>query len=124
VVQSEASLLDAVEHLATAERQGDVAAIAQLLAVDYLGHDPAGRSQDRASVLRAYADGGALLTTVQLSELQARIVGEIGLVTGVSWMQGRQGLEHVNLRLRFLEVYAWRDERWQLVAAQNTRLPW
>jgi ketosteroid isomerase-like protein len=83
-----------------------------------------GRSQDRASVLRAYADGGARLATVQLSELQARMIGEIGLLTGVSSIQGRQGTEPVHLRLRFLEVYAWREERWQLVAAQNTRLPW
>lgn len=123
-VKSETSLLDAAHHLAAAEHQGDVATIEQLLAADYQGHDPVGRPQDRAGVLRAYTDGGLRLTNVQLSELQARIIGETGLVTGISSLQGQQGAEHFHFQLRFLEVYAWRADRWELVASQNTRLPW
>ena len=123
-MKSEASLLDAVQRLATAERQGDVATLEQLLAADYEGHDPAGRRQDRAGVLRAYTDSGARLTRVQLSELEARIIGETGLVTGISSMQGQEGAEHFTFRLRFLEVYVWREAHWELVASQNTRLPW
>jgi ketosteroid isomerase-like protein len=123
-VKSEASLLDAARQLLAAERQGDVASIERLLAADYRGYDPAGRQQDRAGVLRAYADGGVRLTNVQLNGLQARIIGETGLVTGISSVQGSQGDEHFDFRLRFLDVYAWRDDRWELVASQNTRLAW
>ena len=123
-VKSETSLLDAAQHLAAAEHQGDVATIAQLLATDYQGYDPVGRLQDRTEVLRAYTDGGVHLTSVQLSELQARIIGETGLVTGISALQGHQGAEHFNFQIRFLEVYAWRVDRWELVASQNTQLPW
>lgn len=118
------SLLDAAQQLAAAERQGDVVALGQLLAADYQGHDQVGRTQDRTGVLRAYADGEIRLTQVELSELQARIIGELGLVTGISALQGEQGAEQFHFQLRFLQVYLWQADRWVLVASQNTRLPW
>ena len=117
------SLLAAAQRLAEAERHGDVRALEELIGPDYSGYDPAGRHQDRAGVLRAYADGGVRLTTLAQSELRARVVGEAGLVTGVSEFQGHQGDERFDFRLRFLDVYAWRDARWQLIGSQDTRLP-
>jgi ketosteroid isomerase-like protein len=122
-LNSEPSLLDAAERLAEAERQGDIPALEQLLAPDYHGYDPAGRPQDRAGVLRSYSDGGVRLTTLRQSELQARILGNTGVVAGINEIQGQQGTERFYIRLRFLDVYALRDGRWQLVASQDTRLP-
>jgi ketosteroid isomerase-like protein len=122
-VSSEATLRDAAERLAQAEQKGDVPALEQLLATDYQGYDPSGRSQDRASVLRGYAEGGGVrVTTLLQSDLRVRVVGDAGLVAGINVLRGQQGHEHFDLRLRFLDVYAWRDGRWQLVASQDTRL--
>jgi ketosteroid isomerase-like protein len=122
-LSSEASLLDAAERLAQAEGKGDIPALEQLLAADYQGYDPSGRSQDRAGVLRGYAQGGVRVTILRQSELRVRVLGDTGLVAGINVMRGQQGPEHFDLRLRFLDVYAWRDGRWQLVASQDTRLP-
>jgi ketosteroid isomerase-like protein len=122
-VSSEASLLEAAGRLAEAERRGDVQALEQLVAADYLGYDPAGRAQDRSRITRAYADGAVRITTLGQRDLHARVVGEAGLVTGVSAFRGRQGEESFDFTLRFLDVYAWRDGRWQLIASQDTRLP-
>jgi ketosteroid isomerase-like protein len=122
-VSSEASLLDTAERLAQAEQKGDIPVLEQLLAPDYQGYDPSGRSQDRAGVLRGYADGGVRMTTLRQSELRVRVLGDTGLVAGINVLRGQQGIEHFDLRLRFLDVYAWRDGRWQLVASQDTRLP-
>jgi hypothetical protein len=116
-------LLDTVQRLAEAERQGDLHTLEELVGSDYRGYDPAGRPQDRPSVLRAYADGGVRVTHLGQSDLQVRVIGEAGLVQGVSAFQGKQGEEHFSFHLRFLDVYAWRDGRWQLVASQDTRLP-
>ncbi len=119
----DSSLLDAAQRLANAERQGDVPALEQLIGADYTGYDPSGRHQDRAGVLRAYGDGHVRVATLGQTELSARVVGELGLVTGVSAFRGHQGDEPFDFRLRFLDVYAWRDARWQLIASQDTRLP-
>jgi ketosteroid isomerase-like protein len=117
-------LLEAAASLAEAERHGDVQALEQLVAADYIGYDPAGRPQDRTSVARAYADGGVRITSLGQRDLQARVLGEAGVVTGVSTFRGTQGGESFDFTLRFLDVYAWREGRWQLVASQDTRLPW
>jgi ketosteroid isomerase-like protein len=123
-VSTEASLLEAARRLAEAERRGDVGALEQLLAADYVGYDPAGRAQDRTRLRRAYAEGTVRITSLAQRDLQARVLGEAGIVTGVSAFQGKQGEESFDFTLRFLDVYAWRDGRWQLVASQDTRLPW
>ncbi len=120
---ADGALLDAAQRLADAERRGDVGALEQLIGADYTGYDPAGRHQDRAGILHAYTDGRVRVATLGQSELSARVVGEVGLVTGVSAFRGKQGDEPFDFRLRFLDVYAWRDSRWQLIASQDTRLP-
>ena len=122
-MSSEASLLEAAERLAQAEAKGDIPALEQLLASDYQGYDPFGRPQDRAGVLRGYAEGGGVkVASLLQSDLRVRVLDEAGLVAGINVMVGQQGHEHFDLRLRFLDVYAWRDGRWQLVASQDTRL--
>jgi ketosteroid isomerase-like protein len=122
-MSSEVSLLATAEQLANAERNGDVRSLQEILAADYAGYDPAGRPQDRPTLARAYAEGAVRVTTLEQSHLQARVIGEVGLVTGVNKFQGRQGLEAFDFTLRFLDVYHWRDGQWQLVASQDTRLP-
>jgi hypothetical protein len=122
-LRSEASLLEAARRLAQAEREGDLPALEGLLAADYRGYDPAGRPQDRIGFLRAYADGDVHVVVLTQGELAARVIGEIGLVSGLNTLEGEEGVFRFDLRLRFLDVYAWRDERWQLVASQATSLP-
>ena len=122
-MSSEASLLETAGRLAEAERRGDVRVLEEVVAADYVGYDPAGRPQDRSGVTRAYADGGVRITTLGQRDVHARVVGETGLVTGVSAFRGKQGEESFDFTLRFLDVYAWREGRWQLIASQDTRLP-
>jgi hypothetical protein len=120
---SEASLLDAARCLAEAERRGDIEALEWLLAPEYQGYDPAGRPQDRAGVLSAYAEGRVRIERLQQSELRAKVLGNVGLVAGITALAGSQGSEDFDFRLRFLDAYVWRDRRWQLLASQDTRLP-
>jgi uncharacterized protein DUF4440 len=123
-MSSEASLLDAARRLVEAERQGDTGTLEELVAADYAGYDPAGRPQDRAGITRGYTEGTVRIAALAQRDLRARVIGEVGLVSGVSSYRGQQGEEAFDFTLRFLDVYAWRDGRWQLVASQDTRLPW
>ncbi|HET6798422.1 MAG TPA: nuclear transport factor 2 family protein [Gemmatimonadales bacterium] len=122
-MSSEASLLRAAERLAEAERTADIPALEGLLASDYQGFDPAGRSRSRDRVLQNYGEGGVRVTSLTQSQLQARILGDVGLVFGVNALQGHDGAEHFHFRLHFLDVWALRDGRWQLVASQQTLIP-
>jgi ketosteroid isomerase-like protein len=122
-LSTEAAVLQVAERLAEAERTGDVAALEQILASDYQGYDPAGRPQDRAAVLRGYGVGRVRMGGLIQSELKARVLGDAAVVAGINALQGHDGPEHFHFRLRFLDVYALRDGRWQLVASQDTLLP-
>jgi len=117
------SILETAERLAQAERSGDVATLEQILAPDYQGYDPAGRPQDRAAVLRGYGAGRVRMAGLTQTQLQARVLGDAAVVAGVNAVQGHDGPDHFHFRLRFLDVYAWREGRWQLVASQDTLLP-
>lgn len=123
-MKTDLALLQTAQDLAAAEQLGDVSALERLLAADYQGFDPAGLQHDRGHVLQAYGVDGVRLVSVQLSELQARIVGDAGIVAGISAMRGHRGPERLDFRLHFVDVYAWRDDRWQLVVSQNARLAW
>jgi hypothetical protein len=122
-LNSEASLLEAAERLAEAERTGDIGALKRLLAPDYQGYDPAGRLLDRDRVLGEFAEGKVRVKSLLQSQLKARVEGETGIVSGVNAIEGYEGPGLFHFRLRFLDVYLLRDGEWHLVASQDTLLP-
>ena len=83
---TEASLLDAATRLAGAERWGNVAVLEELLAPEYRGYDVSGQMHNRTSFLLAYAKGKMRLAALRLSQLETKVMGEVGLVAGVSEM--------------------------------------
>jgi hypothetical protein len=120
---TESALRETAARLIAAEQAGDLSTLAVILGADYRGYDPSGRTQDRERVLDSYRGGQVRFDVLAVSELTLRMLGEVGLVAGVSRLKGHAEGEHFDLRLRFLDVYVWRDGRWELVASQDTRLP-
>jgi len=121
---TESALRETAARLIAAEQAGDISILGIILGPDYRGYDPSGRPQDRESVLESYRRGQVRFEVLSVSDLTLRVLGEIGLVAGVSRLRGHTQDERFDLRLRFLDVYAWRDGRWELVASQDTQLPW
>lgn len=119
----ESALRETAARLIAAEQAGDISTLAVILGSDYRGYDPSGRLQDRNTVLESYRPGNVGFDLLTVSDLALRILGDVGLVAGVSRLKGHAEGERFDLRLRFLDVYAWRDGRWELVASQDTRLP-
>jgi len=120
---TESGLRDTAARLIAAEQAGDIPTLGVILGADYRGYDPSGRPQDRETVLESYRRGNVRFDLLTVSDLTLRVLGDVGLVAGVSRLRGHTDGERFDLRLRFLDVYAWRDGRWELVASQDTRLP-
>ena len=61
--------------------------------------------------------------SLELSDLQVRVEGNAGIVTGINHIKGRdeQG-QAFDVRLRFTDTYIKRDGRWQVWATQHTRV--
>lgn len=120
---TESTLRETAARLIAAEQAGDISILGVILGPDYHGYDPSGRQQDRETVLESYRRGHVRFDLLSVSDMALRVLGEIGLVAGVSRLRGHTDGERFDMRLRFLDVYAWRDGRWELVASQDTRLP-
>jgi hypothetical protein len=120
---TETSLLDAESRLAGAIRWGNVEVLREMVAPEYQGYDVAGRAQNRTSLLSAFGNGKLSIMGVRLSGLRAKVIDDVGLVTGVREVSWRVNFRRVDLRLRFLDVFTWGSGGWRLLTSQDTRLP-
>ena len=121
-MNSAEDLLEASERIRHALLNNDVDSLGQLVAEDYCGFDPNGDQHDRAAMLQAYGPGGVRLQRYETSDVSTRIVGDVGLVTGVGALGGRYGEHRFEHQLRFLDVYVRRGSTWLLLVSQVTEL--
>ncbi len=97
---------------------GDRRAYEALLADDWAVIDIYGRLRTKAQVVqdvfgapeRPFVDGA-------IDDVKVRMAGDVAVVTGRTVVKGRDG-SHVELR--FTDIFARRDGRWQVVASQGT----
>jgi ketosteroid isomerase-like protein len=87
---------------------------------------PDAQVEDRKAYLAGYEgmqQAGIEVEGIDLSELEFRILGEVGIVTGRVQarvkMQGTPLVENV----RFTRVYRRTDDGWRMMAGQGTRIP-
>src|SRR5258708_5312750 len=57
----------------------------------------------------------------ELTEMQAHVNGDFGYIRGLATAVDAQG--KVQARVRFTDIYVYRDGRWQAVAAHESMLP-
>jgi ketosteroid isomerase-like protein len=104
---------------AKALEQRDTATLSCLLAQEFEDAGPDGKLQDRNTVLeKAGKRQGA---HNELTEMQAHVQGDFGYIRGLATAVGKQG--KVLDRVRFTDIYVYRDGRWQAVAAHESMLP-
>ena len=116
------TLLNTFEKLRKALFDCDVQALQELIAEDYTGYDPAGNPQDLKMTLEAYQPGGVQLDRYDVEDVEVRIVGEIGIITGKGYIHGTFADAEFEHDLRFLDLYIMRDGSWKLYLSQVTPL--
>lgn len=118
----EDDLLATVQALVDAELHGDVSTLDRILADDFLGFDQAGRAQDRDTILSAYRSAAIRIHGLTPSDLHLRLLDGTGIVSGISAIHGVAGGEPFSARLRFLDIFVYREGNWQLTASQVTTI--
>jgi ketosteroid isomerase-like protein len=116
------SLLETSDKIREALFANDVKALDQLMADEYVGYDPLGNPQDKAMSLEAYQAGGAKLDKYDVEDVEARVIGEVGIVSGKGHIHGTFSESEFEHDLRFLDLYIHREGRWQLYLSQVTPL--
>lgn len=57
----------------------------------------------------------------QIDQLQARVVGETAIAHGIYTVRGTD--EKLKARFQFLDVFTYRDKRWQAISREIAELP-
>lgn len=114
----EAALIKAEQDWARALEHSDTATLSCILADEFEDASPSGALSDRSTVLsRAQKPG----SRHRLSEMHARVYGDVGYVRGLATALTADGRPKVIVR--FTDVYVYRDGRWQCVAGHESELP-
>ncbi len=113
--------LDRKRMLAMASK--DTATLESLLADDLIYTHSSARLDTKRSLINAMVSGKTVYTAVEPSEVKAQDLGDTVVLTGVAQIKvTANGTPNV-FGVRFTDVYAKRDGRWQMVTWQSTRLP-
>ncbi|MFZ0951301.1 MAG: nuclear transport factor 2 family protein [Candidatus Sulfotelmatobacter sp.] len=110
------ALVQSEQTWAKALEQRDSVALSCLLAAEFEDAGPDGTLQDRDATLAKAARHQPVHH--ELTEMHAQVQGNFGYIRGLATAVDEQG--KVLMRVRFTDIYVYRDGRWQAVAAHES----
>ena len=113
------ALIQLEQAWAKALEMHDADSVGCILAEEFQDADPSGKLHDRAETLAQipHRRPGKNI----LSELDPHGFGDSGYIRGLATLVDAQG--NTVARVRFTDIYVYRDHRWLAVAGQETLLP-
>ena len=105
-----------------ADQKGDAAWFERNLADNYSGiSSRTGKLTTKTEEIADIKNRKDVFTSVAASDMQVRVEGNTGVVTGVYHMKGRDEKgQPIDRRIRYTDVYVRRDGRWLALAGQGT----
>jgi hypothetical protein len=108
------------QQLARAWVESDRATIDRIIASDWTTIAISGRLLTRAEVMADFfRNGKSPIAMMTIDDVRVRRLGDVAVVTGRT--TARAIGSETDVVLRFTDVFALRDGRWQIVASQGTR---
>ncbi len=115
-------LLAAFDAVREALMACDTEALKDLYAEDFRAHNIRGGVEGRDLVLETFKPGGVRLDVFEAEDLEVEVLGEVGLLTGLGSISGRYDGGEFRHRVRFVDIYLWRDGRWRYHFSQSSEL--
>ncbi len=100
----------------------DVAVIEKVLAEEFVAIYAEGQLADRAKELQAARDFDQQVDSSVLDEFNVKVYGDTAVVLFRQKMTGPSKGQPLTLTFRYMDVFVYRDGRWQCVASQSTRV--
>jgi|tagenome__1003787_1003787.scaffolds.fasta_scaffold20988660_5 hypothetical protein len=117
--KDEATLIRIEETWARALEAQDVDALSCILANEFEDANPVGSLSGRSKILNEVRTKPG--SHHELSEIHARIYGEIGYVRGLATALTAD--RRPKIMVRFTDLYVYREGRWQCVAGHESEVP-
>lgn len=116
-----ADLAAAATDYDLAQFKSDRAALDRLLAEDYLFTDPGRKTHDKAQAIADATAPGIRILSVTLSEPVFKVWADGAVLGGMVDARKRDHGKEVVQHARFVDVWARRDGRWQVIFTQADR---
>ena len=113
--------LDKKRMQAMAEK--DFATLDVVLADDLIYTHSSARLDTKNSLISNMQSGATVYTSVEPADVEAQDLGDAVVLTGVAQIKVVSQGKPNAFGVRFTDVYAKRNGRWQMVTWQSTRLP-
>lgn len=114
-------VLESEQKLFAAVRTADVSALEALIHDELLFHLPNGQLATKADDLDAYRSGNMVVSSIEPDEPVVRVLGDTVAVSVVVELRACYFGQELNERLRYLRVWQWTDDRWQIIAGSCVR---
>jgi hypothetical protein len=103
--------------------RSDVAALSDLLADGLVYVHSSSVAQTKAELLKDIRDGKSAYRSIEVQDQKAETYGDVGVINGVARFTTAGGAREARFRLRYTDVYLWREGHWRMVAWHCTRMP-
>ena len=107
----------------TAMAQKDIATLNELIADDLVYTHSSARLDTKQSLIGNMESGSTVYTSVVPSDVKAQDLGDSVVLTGSCRISVNSGGNAMSFGVRFTDVYARRNGKWQMVTWQSTRTP-
>ena len=103
--------------------QKDLATLNEVIAEDLVYTHSSARLDTKQSLIGNMESGSTVYTSVVPSDVKAQDLGDSVVLTGSCRISVNSGGNAMSFGVRFTDVYARRNGKWQMVTWQSTRLP-
>jgi ketosteroid isomerase-like protein len=118
-----ADLAKAVKDYDEAQIHGDKAGLQRLVADDYTLVNSSGRIQNKAELIADYTAPGYKIEPFEILEPVEKVWSDGAVMGGVVDLRGTDGGKPFAVKLRFADIWAKRNGKWQVVYTHVSRPP-
>ena len=118
-----ADLAKAVKDYDEAQIHGNKAELQRLVADDYTLVNSSGRIQTKAQLIADYTAPGYKIEPFEIMEPVEKVWNDGAVMGGVVDLRGTEGGKPFAVKLRFADIWAKRNGKWQVIYTHVSRPP-
>jgi ketosteroid isomerase-like protein len=100
----------------------DAGFVEKILADEFMATYSDGTTGDKAKELMLTAEFNQKIDSSALDDFTVRIYGDTAVVWFSRHLEGPSQGRRLEVDYRFIDVFVWRDNRWQCVASQSAKI--
>ena len=116
-------LAAAVHGYDQAQIHGNRAGLERWLADDYLLLNSSGATETKAQLIADYTAPGFDLEPFTVEQPVEKVWSDGAVMGGIATIKGTDGGKRFEMRLRFADIWAKRNGRWQVIYTQVAKAP-